>query len=171
MRRVWFDEMERTTATQTLLNATQNYPLLSGQKVNLYKCFLPQSWWAIGRRGVVGLLHPEGVYDDPNAGIFRAALYPKLRGHFQFINERNLFSEVHHHTKFSVNVYRHGRAGRNGREEAVSFAHISNLFVPPPSMLVWGTTGMVRYLGSRTVVASGTWSAMPDVSCGFPERT
>ena len=37
----------------------------------------------------------EGVYDDPNAGLFRAALYPRLRGHFQFINERELFPEVH----------------------------------------------------------------------------
>ena len=127
--RAWFDEMEETEATQSFLNATSNYPLLSGQKVNLYKCFLPEAWRVASRRGVVGLLHPEGPYDDPNAGIFRAALYPRLMGHFQFINERNLFPEVDHHTKFSINIYGHGN-GRNSRREAVSFAHISNLFAP-----------------------------------------
>ena len=97
--------MEATEATQKFLNATQNYPLLSGQKVNLYKCFLPTAWKVASQRGVVGLLHPEGPYDDPKAAILRAAMYPRLRGHFQFINERNLFPEVHHHTKFSINIY------------------------------------------------------------------
>ena len=58
-----------------------------GQQTNLYKCFLPQAWMIASQRGVVGLLHPEGVYDDPKAGILRAALYRRLRRHFQFLNE------------------------------------------------------------------------------------
>jgi hypothetical protein len=45
------------------LNAVQNYPLLRGQQSNLYKCFLPVAWRVGG--SVQGLLHPEGVYDDP----------------------------------------------------------------------------------------------------------
>ena len=127
MRRAWFDEMEATEATQKFLNATQNYPLLKGQKTNLYKCFLPETWRVASPLGVAGLLHPEGPYDDPKAGVFRAALYPRLRGHFQFINERNLFPEVHHHTKFSINIY--GDSG--GRQtDSISFADISNLFHP-----------------------------------------
>ncbi|MDE2927158.1 MAG: hypothetical protein OXT71_12235 [Acidobacteriota bacterium] len=126
---VWFDEMEATEATQTFLNATQNYPLLSGQKVNLYKCFLPEAWRVASPQGVVGLLHPEGPYDDPNAGVFRAALYPRLRGHYQFINERRLFPEVDHHTKFSINIYGHER--QFGRlTDALYFSHIANLFAP-----------------------------------------
>ena len=105
VRGAWFGEMEETKATQNYLNATQNYPLLFSQQANLYKCFLPQAWWMSDRHGVVGLLHPEGVYDDPKAGVLRAALYPRLRAHFQFINERKLFPEVDHHTKFSINIY------------------------------------------------------------------
>ncbi len=132
VRRAWFKEMETTAATQLFLNATQNYPLLAGQKVNLYKCFLPQSWRAVGKCGVVGLLHPEGVYDDPNAGVFRGDLYPRLRCHFQFINERKLFAEVHHHTKFSINIYGAERAALEDGDlnDTVSFVHISNLFAP-----------------------------------------
>ena len=132
VRHTWFAEMEATAATKTFLNATQNYPLLKGQQTNLYKCFLPQAWRVAGWRGVVGMLHPEGPYEDPNAGIFRAALYSRLRGHFQFINERRLFPEVHHHTKFSINIYgyEHGADGDGGLGGGVSFAHISNLFAP-----------------------------------------
>ncbi len=128
----WFAEMEATAGTQTFLNATQNYPLLSGQKVNLYKCFLPMAWKMASQSGVVGLLHPEGPYDDPKAAILRAAMYPRLRGHFQFINERKLFPEVDHHTKFSINIYGDGvRADEKGRSpDSVAFTHIANLFAP-----------------------------------------
>ena len=92
VRDACFGEMEATEAMQRFVTATQNYPLLKGQQSNLYKCFLPQAWSVMGPFGVVGLLHPEGVYDDPKAADLRAALYPRLRAHFQFINERRLFS-------------------------------------------------------------------------------
>ena len=132
VRAAWFEEVETTEATQKFLNATQNYPLLKGQQTNLYKCFLPQAWRAASRRGVVGMLHPEGPYDDPKAAVFRAASYPRLRSHFQFLNERKLFPEVDHHTKFSVNIY--GIGGRSDQKsrlpDSVLFAHIANLFAP-----------------------------------------
>lgn len=65
-------------------------------------------------------VHPEGVYDDPKGGALREMLYPRLRYHFQFANERKLFPEVHHHTQFSLNVY--------GGPLMVSFDTISNLY-------------------------------------------
>ena len=119
----WLGELEEAEATQGFLNATQNYPLLKGKKANLYTCFLPQAWMAAGQTGVTGLLHPEGVYDDPKGGAFREGLYPRLRVHFQFSNERRLFPEVHHHTEFSVNVY-------GGPRRRPTFQHIANLFEP-----------------------------------------
>ena len=132
VRGAWFGEMEGTAATQRFLNAVQNYSLLKGQQTNLYKCFLPQGWRVTSRNGIVGLLHPDGVYDDPKGGTFRAALYPRLRSHFQFINELSLFPEVHHEAKFSVNIYGPERpaARKPFRSGLVSFAHISNLFAP-----------------------------------------
>ena len=123
LREAWLAELEEAEATQGFLNARQNYPLLAGQQTNLYKCFLPQAWM-IGREGgVAGFLHPEGVYDDPKGGAFREALYARLRAHFQFQNEKRLFSEVHHETLFSVNVYGEAR-------DAPAFKHIANLFAP-----------------------------------------
>ena len=124
LRSAWLTEFEEAEATQRFLNARQNYPLLEGQKANLYKCFLPQAWMIRNEFGVSGFLHPEGVYDDPKGGVFRAALYPRLRTHFQFQNERKLFSDVHHDVEpFSINVYGEERP-------SPEFAHIANLFSP-----------------------------------------
>ena len=123
LREAWLAELEGAEATQGFLNAGQNYPLLAGQQTNLYKCFLPQAWM-IGREGgVAGFLHPEGVYGDPKGGAFREALYARLRAHFQFQNEKKLFSEVHNETLFSVNVYGEARG-------SPAFKHIANLFAP-----------------------------------------
>ena len=97
LRSAWLTELEGAEATQTYLGARQNYPLLAGQQTNLYKCFVPQAWMIGSEAGVAGFLHPESVYDDPKGGAFRAALYQRLRAHFQFQNEKRLFAEVDHH--------------------------------------------------------------------------
>ncbi|GFM89270.1 hypothetical protein PSCICO_46690 [Pseudomonas cichorii] len=110
-----------TEGMGAFLNATQNYPLLRGQQSNLYKCFLPLVW-QLGN-GVQALLHPEGVYDDPKGGQLREALYPRLRAHYQFINEHKLFSEVHNLTTYSINVYAPIAGSAN-------FVTIANLFHP-----------------------------------------
>lgn len=103
------------------LNARQSYSLLEGQKANLYKCFLLLAWRIGG--GVQALLHPEGAYDDPNGGRLRAALYPRLRAHYQFMNQLKLFAEVHNYTCYSVNVYA-------AAQSQVKFRHLANLFSP-----------------------------------------
>ena len=118
----YFAEFEQSLGTQNFLNAQVNYPLLAGQKANLYKCFLPQAWMASSACGVSGFLHPEGIYDDPNGGLLRVAIYPRLRAHFQFHNEMDLFAEVHHATKFSINIY--------AENVSAHFQHIANLFIP-----------------------------------------
>lgn len=86
LKATWFAEYEQADATQSFLNATQNYPLLKGVQTNLYKCFLPQAWMLGSNQAVSGFLHPEGIYDDPKGGRFRAQVYPRLKAHFQFQN-------------------------------------------------------------------------------------
>ena len=122
-RDAWFTELENAEATQAFLNARQNYASLAGQQTNLYKCFLPQAWMILGEVGIVGLLHPDSVYDDPKGGAFREKLYSRLRAHFQFWNEKKIFSDNDHRTSFSINVY--GQALPLPR-----FLHIANLFSP-----------------------------------------
>ncbi|MFH1274586.1 MAG: hypothetical protein ABIJ49_17345 [Pseudomonadota bacterium] len=122
LQQAWFAELAEAEGSQAFLNATQNYPQLKGVQTNLYKCFLPRAWANVNGRGVSGFLHPEGIYDDPKGGGFRRELYPRLRAHFQFINETKLFAEVHNQTLFSINIH--------GPLCEPSFKHVSNLFVP-----------------------------------------
>lgn len=117
----YLTECVATEGMGGFLNATQNYPLLKGQQSNLYKCFLPLVW-QVGS-GVQALLHPEGVYDDPKGGDLRAALYRRLRSHYQFENQLSLFAEVHHNTKFSINTF-------GAKKTEARFIHIANLFAP-----------------------------------------
>ncbi|MBV2232629.1 hypothetical protein AWE21_01305, partial [Escherichia coli] len=119
----WRSEYEGCEGMQNFLNAQQNYPVLAGQKANLYKCFLPQAWRLGAERGVTGLLHPEGIYDDPTGGQMRASVYPRLRAHFQFANEIKLFAEVDNHTRFSINIY-------GPFSQMPVFSNIVNLFIP-----------------------------------------
>ncbi|MCY4059599.1 MAG: hypothetical protein OXG44_16540, partial [Gammaproteobacteria bacterium] len=123
LREAWISDVEDSEATQAFLNATQNYPALAGQQTNLYKCFIPQAWRIAGETGAAGFLHPDGVYDDPKGGQFRREIYSRLRSHFQFANERKLFTEVDHHTSFSVNVY-------GNPTSSPLFTHIANLYAP-----------------------------------------
>jgi hypothetical protein len=129
-------ECTSTEGLSTFLNATQNYDLLLGQRVNLYKCFLPVVWRI--SRGVQGLLHPEGPYDDARAGRLREAVYARLRSHYQFENQLSLFPEVHHNTKFSINIY-------GPPSDSIGFLHIANLFAPATiaSSLTHGGGGLV----------------------------
>ncbi|WP_369959242.1 class I SAM-dependent DNA methyltransferase [Pseudomonas benzenivorans] len=117
----YLSECVATEGMGQFLNATQNYPLLKGQQSNLYKCFLPLVW-QVGS-GVQALLHPEGVYDDPKGGALRASLYPRLRAHYQFANERLLFAEVDNHTRYSINIY-------GGQRPEISFVTAANLLDP-----------------------------------------
>lgn len=118
----YFKEYINCSGTQAFLNAPVNYNLLKGVQTNLYKCFLPMSW-SIGKTtAIIAFIHPDGVYDDPKGTNLRREIYKKLRFHFQFINEKLLFSEVGHPTIFSLNIY--------SNIESIGFITISNLFDP-----------------------------------------
>ncbi|BAY80322.1 hypothetical protein NIES25_68100 (plasmid) [Nostoc linckia NIES-25] len=119
----YYFEYEASSGSQNFLNAKQNYALLEGQKANLYKCFIPQSWLFSNFQGIQGFLHQESVYDDPQGGILRKNIYHRLKLHFQFQNELNLFLDINHKTKYSINVY-----GKYFIEPY--FISIANLFNP-----------------------------------------
>lgn len=123
LQSAWTHELEEAEGTQNFLNAIQNYHLLKGVQTNLYKCFIPLSWWLSSTQGVSALLHPDGPFEDSKGGSLREAAYSRLRARFQFVNELSLFSEVNHRTKYGVNIY--GPPLPN-----ISFIQISNLFIP-----------------------------------------
>ena len=86
-------------------NSSTNYAVLKGQQTNLYKCFLPIASYISAETGVFSFIHPDGIYDDPKGGELRSFLYPKLRYHFQFVNEKLLFKEISDTRIYGLNVY------------------------------------------------------------------
>ena len=119
----YFEELLWAEATKEFLGAGQNYPLTAGGKSNLYKCILENTFAMTAAVGFAGLVHPESIYDDPKGQNLRAAVYPRLRYHFQFVNELKLFQEVDNHTIYGIHVY-------SGAHQGVDFESISNLFHP-----------------------------------------
>ena len=109
--------------SSVFLNAYQNYPLLVGQQTNLYKCILENGMELMSEAGYMGLLTPEGIYDDPKGQPLRRELYQRLVYHFQYQNELRLFAEVHHHTVYGGQLLR-------GHRSSPRFASLSNLFHP-----------------------------------------
>ena len=124
IQQAYLNEYIDAAATKNFLNAAQNYPDLKGMQTNLYKCFLPQAWMLGTASGVSGFLHPEGIYDDPKGGALRREAFSRLRAHFQFVNELNLFAEVDHHAKFSINI------SSIHPKITTDFAHIATVFAP-----------------------------------------
>lgn len=120
-REAYFAEYIETEASAVFMNAHQNYPLLAGQQTNLYKCVLENGFHWISEKGYLGLIHPEGVYDDPKGQPLRKEIYKRLKYHFQFQNAYNLFAEVAHREKYGTNIY-------SGKHNNVSFYSINNLF-------------------------------------------
>lgn len=121
-RAAYLREYAETTGTKAFLGAACNYPTLAGVQTNLFKFFLPLAFRLGNASGVASFVHPEGVYDDPNGGLLRATMYPRLRLHAQFINELKLF-DIHHCVMYSLNVY-------GPEREAVAFRNVSRLYHP-----------------------------------------
>ena len=120
---IYQQEQRYVVCSIEFMNAYTNYPLLVGQKNNLYKCILENGFYQLGPLGLMGLLHPEGIYDEPNGQPLRKEVYHRLRFHFQYTNELHLFSEVHNETKFGCHIY-------GAFQTNIAFDSIHNLFHP-----------------------------------------
>ena len=122
MKNALFSHYEQVATVQNFNAAPMNYELLDKQPGNLYKLFAVSAWWLMKKDGYVGLIHPEGLYDNPYGEQLRKILYPKLRYHFEFINEKYLFKDVAHTKRFSINIA--------SNIDTTSFITITNLFDP-----------------------------------------
>jgi len=147
-RVAYLEEFQEMVGSPAYLNTRQAYPGLQGMRTNLYKSFLERSLDLAGNVGCVGLVHPDGVYDDPKGGRFREVLYARLRAHFGFTNEMSLFDGVHHYAKFALNVF-------GPRVGGVCFTHMSGLFHPLTADLSLNHDGVGPVPGIKT--PEGAW--------------
>lgn len=122
VRRDYLAEYLGIAGQQNYLGAFQNYTVLTGGSINLYKNFLPQAWMFGEKEGIMAFIHQDNIFDDAKAGAFRKLVYSKLRAHYHFVNEKRLFAEVDHHTVFSLNIY--------SNKPTRGFDCIFNLYLP-----------------------------------------
>ncbi|EDM25746.1 hypothetical protein LNTAR_15057 [Lentisphaera araneosa HTCC2155] len=122
-KKSYYEEVIEIESSAAFMNGVQNYPLLKGQQTNLYKCILENGFHWISQSGFLGLVHPEGIYDDPKGLPLRKEVYQRLMYHFQFKNSLMLFSEIRDQKLYSINIYK-------GKCSSVNFCSINNLFHP-----------------------------------------
>jgi hypothetical protein len=148
-------EYTERAGIQGFFGSKANYTILQGIAPNVYKCFLPTTWDLASQRGIVGLLHPENIFDEADAGRLRREMYSRLRCHFQFRNEKRLFPDVGNTRKFSVNVY--------SSETTDDFQAIFSLF--HPSTIEQCFVDSVAPLAEGEKSAEGEWNLV-----GHPNR-
>ena len=124
LKAAWCDEFEECEATQNFLNATANYPQLSGQKANLYKCFLPRAWANGSDKGVSSFLYESGIFNDSRGGYLRVQCYERLRRHYTYHRAMSLFNITgNNKTDFHCSVF-------GPRKELVRFEQVDYLKHP-----------------------------------------
>lgn len=136
--------------TAEFVGAEAMYPHLVGLQPDLYRCFMERAWRNQSVIGMTALIHPESHFTDEKAGELRSAAYPRLRRHWQFINELSLF-EIHHLVTYGVHVY--------GASRDVSFLNASSLFHPETVSRSLSHDGMGPEPGVKD--ESGKWDVRP----------
>ncbi|WP_329521374.1 class I SAM-dependent DNA methyltransferase [Spirillospora sp. NBC_01491] len=117
-------ELAAQSAAGSFIGSISAYPQLAGTQPDLYRAFMVRTWSNIGKRGVVGLLHPDTHLTGDREKSLRAAAYRRLRIHADFVNAGNRFfpPPVNRSSHFGVHIY--------GVDREIEFYHLSWLFSP-----------------------------------------
>ena len=118
----YLSELTSVVCTRAFVSDLHQYPSLAGLRPDLYRCFMDLTWRNTSPDGISSLIHFDTHFTDEKGHALRRATYARLRRHWQFINELELF-DIQNQKVFSVNVY--GRVRRN-----VSFLHAVSLYHP-----------------------------------------
>ena len=144
------EDESNVVSGRNYLSSSVNFPHLGGLRADLYRCFVTQAWEHLSARGSVALIHPETHFTEERAGRLREATYPRLRRHWQFINELSLF-EIGNLVSYGVHVY--------GAPRSPRFLMASSLYHPDT------VDGSLKHDGSGqepgTKLDSGGWDLRP----------
>ncbi|MEU7778803.1 class I SAM-dependent DNA methyltransferase [Micromonospora parva] len=145
------DGVATTSATLNFVGAIENFAQLEGLQPDLYRCFMAQTWRNSSPQGIVGLIHPESHFTDEKAGPLRGATYRRLRRHWQFVNELQLF-EIHHLVNYAVHVY-------GDERPAPAFLMATSLYHPDTVLRSLSHDGVGPEPGLRDL--DGGWDVRP----------
>lgn len=100
----YVEEASYNASNRAYLSDISTYPIITGLRTDLYRCFMEQTWRHQSGGGIVALIHPETHFTDDRAHGLRRETYLRLKRHWQFINELQLF-EIHHLVAYGVHIY------------------------------------------------------------------
>ena len=143
---VYQNEQIEVVCTTSFIGSASNYKYLNG-KSDLYKCILSNSLESVSNKGYLGILMPEVIYEEANSQLFRDEIYHRLRYHFQYQNELQLFKDVLHGRKFGENIF--------GPKQQICFYSISNVFHPNTIEDCFNSDGSKRCGGIKN---NGKWN-------------
>src|SRR5690606_4975760 len=92
----------------------------------------------------------ESPYDDPKAGMLRNEMYQRLRAHYQFENELQLF-DIGGTRRYSINIYGPSR-------QEIGFKNISNIFHPMTINACLTHSGFGPVVGIKS--EAGKWEVL-----------
>lgn len=150
VRELVVDGTADVAVSAAFVGSRSNYQQLAGLQPDLYRCFMLRTWSSASATGAIGLIHPESHFTDDQTGVLRAHSYARLRRHWQFVNELQLF-EVHHLVSYGVHIY--------GSPRAVSFLNATSLFHPSTVERSLVHDGSGDEPGFKTV--DGQWDVTP----------
>jgi hypothetical protein len=140
-----------TAATIAFAGAVENFPQLKRLTPDFYRCFMVQTWRNASPVGTVSLIHPESHFTDEKAAILRQDAYRRLRRHWQFVNELQLF-DIDHHVSYGVHVYGSARP-------APDFRMATSLYHPDTVIRSLGHDGSGVEPGLKD--QDGNWDIRP----------
>ncbi|MQY25721.1 Eco57I restriction-modification methylase domain-containing protein [Nocardia aurantia] len=102
---VYLDERAKQAGQSEHLGSGIDRPVLTGLQPDSYRCFMERTWRSSAPNGIVSLIHPESHFTETRASDLRRECYQRLRRHWQFYNQLNLFADLGHARTFGVHVY------------------------------------------------------------------
>jgi len=105
------------------LNTSNTYEFGDSSKTNTYKFFYQRFLQVTKRGGIHAMIAQDGLVTDNGNISARPTFYSELERGFRFVNELQLFSEVHHCVQYFIWL------SRRGKKEA-NFEFIDNLYHP-----------------------------------------
>ncbi|KIQ20034.1 DNA methyltransferase [Rhodococcus sp. MEB064] len=137
-------------AVAAILGDRRQYHHLEGLQPDLYRCFMERVWALKSPKGISALIHLESHFTDEKAGLLREATFKRLRRHWNFVNELNLF-EIQHQKSFGVNVY--------GTPRDVKFLSASSMYQPETVLRSMNHDGLGPETGIKD--PDGNWDLRP----------
>ncbi|MGW6729941.1 Eco57I restriction-modification methylase domain-containing protein [Nocardia sp. NPDC055029] len=119
-RSSYFEELANNSGVVEFLGSAMTYPILNGTRPDFYRAFMCQTWSNTAHSGIAGLIHPDTHFGGVKDGTLRAATYPRLRLHGNFVNAANWAFDIGRTREFGVHIY--------GEKQEISFDHLSQMY-------------------------------------------